>query len=71
MDINEQPSIEDDHWDLSSSPFLTDIDTSIPANPIGLSIPRPHRPMMDPAYTREIIAYLKEHASLNEPIQVI
>lgn len=75
MSINEEPSIErkvaDDLWDLSSSPFFTDIDPSTPVNMIGFSIPRPHRPPMDPAYTREIIAHLKKMMELNEPVQAI
>ena len=75
MTHNEQPlsdtEIEDDYWDIYNSPFFTDFDPSIPGNPIGFSIPRPHRPPMDPKYTRELIAYLKENIALNEPVQAI
>lgn len=75
MTNNGQQSIdrevEGDLWDLSNSPFFTDFDPSIPVNPIGFSIPRPHRPPMDPAYTRELIAHLKKLMVLNEPVQAI
>ena len=70
-----QPSIDiesyEPEWDLSKSPFFADIDPSTPANPIGYSIPRPHRPPMDPKYARETIEYLKKLTVLNEPVQAI
>lgn len=75
MTNNEQQSIdqeiEDDYWNLSSSPFFADIDPNIPANPIGFTIPRPHRPPMDSKYAKELIAHLKKQTALNEPVQTV
>mgnify|MGYP003289541737 CR=1 FL=1 len=72
MSINEEPlidtEIEDDFWDIHDSPFFADFDSNIPGNPIGFSIPRPHGPIIDPIYTREIIAHLKKLIELSEPI---
>lgn len=75
MNIDEQTSIdteiEDDYWDLRNNPFFADIDPNTPANPIGFSIPRPHRPPMDPKHIQEKTVYLKKLAALNEPVQTI
>lgn len=75
MSINEQPSIdqeiEDDYWDVSNSPFFADIDPSMPVTPIGFTIPRPHRPLMDPEVTRNTIAHLKKRMELSKPVQAI
>ena len=75
MNINEQPSIapeiSGDYWDMSNSPFFTDIDPSMPANPIGFTIQRPHRPPMDPKITRNTIEHLKKLIALSEQEQAI
>ena len=75
MANNEQPSIdmeiEDDNCDLRSSPFFADFDPSTSANPIGFSIPRPHRLPMDPEIIRNTIERLKKIMELNEPVQAI
>ena len=75
MNIDEQPSIdteiENDYRDLYNNPFFADIEPNTPANPIGFSIPRPHRPPMDPKDIREMTMHLKKPAALNEPVQTI
>lgn len=71
MATNAQPSIDLEIDDASNSPFFTDIGSSTPVNAVGFSIPRPHSPIMDPEYAREMIAYLKELAAQSEPVQAI
>ena len=51
-DINdstiEQTLTDEPDWKLNDSPFLEDLDSSVFANPIGFTIPRPSRPHYSP-----------------------
>ncbi len=75
MTNNEQQAgaqeFEYDYRDLSKSPFFADFDPNIPVNPIALSIPRPHRPIPRPEFTRDMIDYLKKLTEVSEPEQPI
>lgn len=60
-----------DYSNLSESPFFADFDPNIQVNSIGLSIPRPRRPITRPEFTREMIEYLKKLTVPSEPAQSI
>lgn len=61
----------DESWDIHNSPFFTDFDPDVPTNPIGFSIPRPHRPITRTEFTRDMTDYLKKLTEISEPAQTV